>query len=182
MLKPYLTPARRRAIRVPDGGTVYLDFTPPLSDTSIPDSTPILISTHGLTGGSHESYVRNVLSVVTSPKSRGGLGWRAVVINFRGCAGTPLTSSQLYHGGWTDDIRSSVLYLSHMFPDAPLTGIGFSLGANALAKYLGEEGEACPVKAGVVLGNPWDLLRCHWELSSSFMGDIYSRAMASNLR
>jgi predicted alpha/beta-fold hydrolase len=50
----------------------------------------------GLTGGSHESYVRNILAVVTRPKAEGGLGWRAAVVNSRGCANSPVTSRQLY--------------------------------------------------------------------------------------
>jgi predicted alpha/beta-fold hydrolase len=69
-----------------------------------------------------------------------------------------------------------------MFPSAPLTAIGFSLGANILAKYLGEEGDDTTIKAAVVLGNPWDLMKGHVILSSSWMGDVYSRAMATSLR
>lgn len=57
----------------------------------------------GLTGGSHESYIRAVVTQAIKPKSEGGHGMRAVVMNFRGC-GYPsvLTSNQLYHGGYTD--------------------------------------------------------------------------------
>lgn len=31
-----------------------------------------------------------------------------------------------------------MLYIGNMFPDAPIYGIGFSLGAGMLTKYLGE--------------------------------------------
>jgi predicted alpha/beta-fold hydrolase len=56
-----------------------------------------------LTGGSHESYVINILGQVTkaSEGEKGGLGWRGCVVNFRGCGGSPITSQQLYHGGYT---------------------------------------------------------------------------------
>jgi len=47
----------------------------------MPKDTPAVVVCHGLTGGSHESYVRNVLAWVVKPKSEGGLGGRAVVIN-----------------------------------------------------------------------------------------------------
>lgn len=33
-----------------------------------------------------------------------------------------------------------MLYIAHMFPDAPTYGIGFSLGAGMMTKYLGEFG------------------------------------------
>jgi hypothetical protein len=47
----------------------------------MPESTPTIVVCHGLTGGSHESYVRNVLAWVIRPVAEGGLGVRAVVIN-----------------------------------------------------------------------------------------------------
>ncbi len=34
--------------------------------------------------------------------------------------------------------------------------VGFSLGANILAKYLGEEGSRAKVDGAVLLSNPWD--------------------------
>lgn len=55
--------------------------------------------------GSHESYVRAVLCPAITPVKQGGLGYRGIVVNFRGCAGVPLTSAQLYSAGHTDDIR-----------------------------------------------------------------------------
>jgi predicted alpha/beta-fold hydrolase len=53
--------------------------------------------TDGLTGGSHESYVRSILTEATKSGR-----WRGVVLNYRGC-GFPsvLTSAQFYHGGYT---------------------------------------------------------------------------------
>lgn len=44
------------------------------------------------------------------------------------------------------------MYLNHKYPDAPLLGLGFSLGANLLTRYLGEEGERSKLKAGAALG------------------------------
>jgi hypothetical protein len=67
-------------------------------------------------------------------------------------AGTPITSPRLYSGGYTDDLRQSLFYLSTVFPKAPLLGIGFSLGANVLTRYLGEEGENSRLMSGCVLG------------------------------
>lgn len=81
-----------------------------------------------------------------------------------------------------DDLRCALAYVSHLAPHAPLYGVGFSLGANVLAKYLGEEGTATPLKAGIVIGCPWDFYEGHVYLSSSWLRLIYSRAMAKNLR
>ena len=35
--------------------------------------------------GSHESYVRAILAPACAPPEEGGLGYRAVVVNYRGC-------------------------------------------------------------------------------------------------
>ena len=93
-----------------------------------------------------------------------------MVVNFRGCAGVPLTSPQFCKytkresesvqilmmrqpdsAGYTDDIRSAILYISARYPRASLLGIGFSLGANVLTRYVGEEGTKCRLKAACVL-------------------------------
>lgn len=78
----------RTLIRLPDGGTLGLDVCPPTSSEqahNLPADTPIIVVQHGLTGGSHEPYIRSVLAGACAPKSQGGLGFRAVVINFRAC-------------------------------------------------------------------------------------------------
>jgi predicted alpha/beta-fold hydrolase len=47
-----------------DGGTFTLDWSPPFSERPV-DNTPTLVVLHGLTGGSHESYIRSLLAVVS---------------------------------------------------------------------------------------------------------------------
>ncbi|KAH9817908.1 alpha/beta hydrolase [Melampsora americana] len=168
----------RKIIRVPDGGQIEIDFSPPGSFDDPKDSTPVLVLLHGLTGGSHESYVRAMVAPIIEQ-----LGWRVMVTNFRGCAGAKVTSRKLYHAGATDDLRLSLFFLSHLIPsETPLHGIGFSLGANILAKYLGEEKEASVLRTGVVLANPWDLYKGNRYLESSFLQRIYSRVLAFSLR
>jgi predicted alpha/beta-fold hydrolase len=124
-----------------------------------------------LTGdlGSHESYVRAVLAPACAPVDAGGLGYRGVVVNFRGCecimysgvkirdnlhvgAGVPITSPQLDSAGHTDDLRQALFFISKLYPRAPLLGLGFSLGANVMTRYIAEEGEGSRLVAGCALG------------------------------
>jgi uncharacterized protein len=122
----------------------------------------------GVTIGSYESYVRAILSRACALVEEGGLGYRAAVINFRGCAsyvigfssfllnlcigaGVPLTSQLLYSAGHTDDTRQALMYITHRYPKALLLGLGFSLGANVLTRYLGEEGAQSRVSSACVL-------------------------------
>ncbi|TFK53230.1 AB-hydrolase YheT [Heliocybe sulcata] len=146
----------RKLLCVPDGGTLALDITPPFSAQPLEVGEPVVLVTHGLTGGSHESYVRAALTALASPEAP---RFRAVVLNSRGCNGAPVTSPKLYHAGTTDDIRNAVLWICHTFPRSSIFGLGFSLGANALTKYVGEEGPECPISAIVSLANVWDFAR-----------------------
>jgi uncharacterized protein len=66
-------------------------------------------------------------------------------------AGVPVTSPQLYSAGHTDDLRQALIYITKRYPRAPLLGIGFSLGANVLTRYIAEEGENSRLVAGCAL-------------------------------
>jgi uncharacterized protein len=92
------------------------------------DDRPMLVALHGLSGGSYEVYLRHVLAPLIG---RDG-GWEACVVNSRGCAQHKITSCVLYNARATWDIRQTVKWLRKKFPNRPLFGIGFSLGANIL--------------------------------------------------
>lgn len=90
------------------------------------DEKPMLVTLHGLSGGSHEVYLRHVLEPLFKD------GWEACVVNGRGCAQSRITSHMIFNARATSDIRQVVRWLREMFPRRPLFGIGFSLGANIL--------------------------------------------------
>jgi len=74
-------------------------------------------------------------------------------------------------------------FLSANFPKAPLLGIGFSLGANVLTRYLAEEGENSRLNSGCVLGCPWDLKKNNEVLVASVIGNsVYAKGMGGNLQ
>ncbi|KAF8341528.1 Alpha/Beta hydrolase protein [Cantharellus anzutake] len=173
----------RTLLRTPDGGTLGLDMTPTTEQNpDLPDDTPIVVVQHGLTGGSYESYVRSILAHSCAPKSQGGLGYRGIVINFRGCANVPVTSWQFYSAGHTEDLRCGLLFISHKFPKAPLIGLGFSLGANVMTRYLGEEKEWSRLQAGIVLACPWDVVKNSIRLETEFIPKtLYAPALGGNL-
>lgn len=160
---------RRHTLALKDGGCISLDVCNPGKST-------VAVMCHGLTGGSHESYVRSVVAQISDDTT-------SIVVNFRGCANTKIESPMLYSGGHTNDLRCAMLYIKNNYPSAEFIGMGFSLGANVMAKFVGEEGERCPFKAAVVIGNPWDLLKGSQELESTYLGHyLYNREMAKNLR
>lgn len=99
-----------------------------LSTLPSDDTKPMLVLLHGLSGGSHEVYLRHVLAPLVADGS-----WEACVVNSRGCSQTKISSGVLYNARATWDTRQSVKWLREAFPNRPLFGIGFSLGANILA-------------------------------------------------
>lgn len=156
-----------------------------------PADKPLLVILHGLSGGSHESYVRCTIDEISKSKyGNEGKGFDCVVLNSRGCAGTPITTPQLFCAVWTDDIRRFIKLLrSEEDPNnrRRIYLAGFSLGASILANYLGQEGaNTCKpetrVDGAVIVANPWDLLHSNQFLCDSFLGKyIYSPAMANGL-
>ncbi|GJJ09411.1 hypothetical protein Clacol_003633 [Clathrus columnatus] len=179
----------RRYLSLLDGGTLGLDFTGPHQQDEIRKDTPIVVVMHGLTGGSYEPYVRTILSITCASVENGGFGYRGVVVNFRGCkmfayqvgtnagitsvigADVPATSPQLYSAGHTDDLRTALLYLSLCYPNAKLIGLAFSLGANVMTRYLGEEGQNSKLASGCVLA-----------CGSYFNRNVYSKTMGQSFR
>ncbi|KIJ23614.1 hypothetical protein M422DRAFT_39537, partial [Sphaerobolus stellatus SS14] len=173
----------RTLLQLSDGGTLGLDFTGPGPQETMNPETTILVVMHGLTGGSYESYVRSILSFACASKEHGGLGYRGVVVNFRGCAGVEITSPQFYSAGHTDDLRTAMVYISSKFPKARKIGMGFSLGASVVTRYMGEEGENCKFASGCALACPWDILKNSDHLQNSWLHrTIYSKAMGKNLK
>ncbi|KAF8891543.1 AB-hydrolase YheT [Mucidula mucida] len=155
-----------------DGGTLGLDFTPPDHQARLKDETPIVVVLTGLMGGCFEYYVRSVLSVACAPVEDGGLGYRGVVVNSRGCGGVPITSQRWYSGGCTEGLQQALMYLSHRYPDAPLLGLGFSSGANVLVRYLGEAQDQSQIRAACVLGCPWNISENYISVKNTILGRL----------
>lgn len=143
-------------------------------------STPTVVLVHGLAGGSREHYIKSFVWRLSAQ-----LGYRCVVFNARGCGGSAIISPQLYCGAYTDDLRQVVSNLSARLPLAPLLAVGFSLGANILTKFVGEEGlagRAAPFAAVVAIANPFDFLHGARHLDSNWIQQrIYSANLAQSL-
>lgn len=141
--------ARKHLINPNDGGHFALDFVvdkfdgPASEDLPVrtkhmtaveasglgsDDTKPMLVALHGLSGGSHEIYLRAVLAPLITKES----GFAGCVVNARGCAMSKITTQQLFNARFTEDIREATKYLKKIYPNRPLYVVGFSLGANIL--------------------------------------------------
>ncbi len=162
---------RRERIDLPDGDFVDVDFAPPANRDA-----PLVLLLHGLEGSAKRGYALNTYRELASR------GLSAVGLNFRSCSGEPNRAARFYHSGDTDDIRFVLNLLAERMPRTKLGAIGFSLGGNALLKYLGEEGERAVVSAVVAVSVPFDLGAGARLLDETRMGRFYTRTFLKTLQ
>ena len=180
----------------PDSGIIACHFYPYSRVSSdVPSSTPVMILFHGLTGSSKEPYIQTL--VKQSKEETENLRttrykFRAVVIHGRGCANAPVVSPQLHAPSFTNDVRFCIDRLRRdLYPDSKFLLVGFSLGANVMINYVGEEGmklrqwqegELGRVVGAISLGNPFDIYICSHSLESTwFRRMVYARKIAMKL-
>lgn len=146
---------RREYVFFEDGGCAALDWHADAQRVLAAPSCPIVIIAHGLTGGSHEAYVRHFVLAVARQT-----GWRSVVFNFRGSGDSQLLTPRGYCAGNTDDIEAVIRHVRRTNEAAAaLYAVGFSLGANILTNYLGRASADTPLSGAVCMANPFSLLR-----------------------
>ena len=161
-------PLRRERFELSDGDFVDLDWLEG-------GQGPIVIVLHGLDGSSDSPYARGVL------KSVQDLGWRGLILNFRGCSGEPNRLMRAYHSGDTGDIAEVATALRNHEPDTPLLGVGYSLGGNVLLKWLGETGNENPLSGAVAVSVPFNLDTCADCLTQG-LSRVYERRFVRGLK
>ncbi len=104
------------------------------------------------------------------------IGWRGVVVHWRGCSGEPNLLARAYHSGDSAEVD---WIMRKLRPDFVA---GVSLGGNALLKWLGEQGsQAGFVKAAASISAPQDLQAGAIALSRGF-NRIYCWSFLSTLK
>ncbi len=158
-------PSCRARLELPDGDVTDLDWVGA-------QAGPIVIVLPGLQGGLTSPYVRGLLHALAAQ------GRRAVLLNHRGCGGTPNRLARSYHSGWTADLDVLVARLRPL--GVPLAAIGVSIGGNILLKWLGESGTSALVAACAV-SVPCDLAGSARELDRGF-AQAYQWHLVRSLR
>ena len=168
---------KREEVELEDG-FIYVDwYITPQSEELEKENSPIIIALHGITGHAQENYMRDLC------KQAALYSFRIVCINARGAGGTKLASAKGFHAGKSDDFRSVVEYVNSKFPQSILFGVGFSLGANVLGKYLGEWGMDCLMQGAVLFSNPCDLHVSSEKMTSTWLHrNLLNARITDNLK
>ncbi|CAI2373532.1 unnamed protein product [Moneuplotes crassus] len=158
----------KEVFKYSDGGQTYLDWKFPENKTK-----GICMILPGLTGNCNDIYV------ISAAKEALKNGYIAVVCNHRGVPGLKISSPKLYCAASSWDLREIVDYIHSKYPDEKLYCIGFSLGANIIGKYLGEEKSESKITSAVCINSPLQMFKI--DLDSVYFG-FFTRILCNNVK
>ncbi|SDJ28684.1 hydrolase [Billgrantia gudaonensis] len=177
-LLPRLLPRQRLAydwemLELPDGDFVELVWARPAPRDA---QAPILLLFHGLEGSIASPYARWLLGTAAQ------LGWRAVLMHFRGCGRRANRLPRAYHSGDTADAYWLIGQLAHRYPHALKVAAGVSLGGNMLLKLVAEQGgDGLDLAGAIVISAPLDLAASADALHRGF-ARLYERHLLHSLK
>lgn len=134
-----LSNLRYERLTLPDDDFIDLVWL----DEGLSADAPLVVLLHGLGGGMSSVYLQAQMLRYQQ------LGWRAVLMYFRGASEEPNRKLRFYHSGDTADLNYFLKHLVEQEPHTTKFAVGFSLGGNVLLKWLGEN-VAQPILAATV--------------------------------
>jgi len=138
-------------------------------------SDKVVLILHGLEGSIHSHYANSVVYQLEQA------GYRPVFMHFRGCSGRINRLARAYHSGDTGDMSFVVDYIHQKTGNYPYAAIAYSLGANALLKWLGETGDSNPLQKAVAVSAPFRLHDAAKRLEKG-VSKIYREHLLKSLR
>lgn len=173
-------PERRKpdgAICCPEvipSGEISLDWH---TKSRITSTTATFLIVPGLTGESSSYYVQNVVSQIMKEWP----GARVAAYNPRGRGGNALENPFLYSAGFTEDLRYVIDHISSFNQVAytPIYVIAFSLGANAVCKMLGEDGDSSKIDGACLCSPPIDLVSMSNHLQNNVTGILFDKILVA---
>ncbi len=145
-----------------------------LNLTWVGDKGPIVIILHGLEGSADSQYVKGMFRKLQA------LGWRGVLVHYRSCSHASDQLSPGCHAGYTADLNYLYQQLTERYPATPIAVVGYSLGANVMLKWLGEQGRVADLFAAVAVSVPFRLSRVADTIQASAW--LYQRMFMYYLR
>ncbi|WP_058374387.1 hydrolase [Pseudoalteromonas translucida] len=154
----------------PDGDFIELAWSLPHNETA-----PLAVVLHGLEGNINSFYAKGMMKALKKQ------GFAVVLMHFRNCSTEVNRLPRAYHSGDTADLSFFINHLKQLYPNRPLVAVGFSLGGNVLAKYLGEQQQQCPLSAAALVSAPYDLSASSDVIRKS-LGKIYQKYLLDRMK
>ncbi|NGP75300.1 alpha/beta fold hydrolase [Balneolaceae bacterium YR4-1] len=160
---------KRVEITTPDDDFLEIDVIDQENDN------PVIALFHGLEGSTERYYMTELAADLKE------VGFSVAALNFRSCGSRLNRQPRFYHSGETKDYATFFKWIQKTFPGKKIGAAGFSLGANALLKSLGEEMDRHPADAAVAVSVPYDLRLGSINLSQGF-NRVYDYRFLRTLR
>lgn len=155
-------------INLPDNVICKLDHIRPINKKG----KGVIVVFHGLGGSSESSYCKVIANELQD----------YIVVIFNRRAHVEESASKRIPTYYDkDDFDYIMQYIKDMAGDLPIYGVGFSLGANLMVRYIGDTSDNCIFTKALACGNFWDygpaiasLKSKYWHnMLSDFANDIY---------
>jgi len=130
---------------------------------------------HGLEGSADRYYIIKLMRTLDD------MNYSVVAVNFRSCGSRMNRQRRFYHSGETEDFHTVFSWIKRRFPDSPPAAVGFSLGGNALLKYLGEQGKNSLLHSAVAVSVPYDLKAGSEKIGAGF-NQLYEYIFLKSLK
>lgn len=162
---------RCERLELPDGDFVDLIWV----EGGLSVDAPLVVLLHGLCGTSDSQYIKSQMKCCHQ------IGWRSVVMQFRGAGAEPNRKMRAYHSGDTADFDYFMHILAEREPHTKKMGAGFSLGGNVLLKWLGENSTQTILSSAVAVSVPFQLNLVADRMNYGF-SRLYRNHLLHNLR
>ena len=116
-----------------------------------PAERPLVVLVHGISGCEGSCYMRLAAAFFLAR------GYPVLRLNQRGAGPSRAYCKREYHAGSSSDLGALFDNLDPALTRHGIQAIGFSLGGNALLKFLGTVGAHSPVKRAATVSAPIDL-------------------------
>jgi hypothetical protein len=139
---------------------------------------PLAILTHGLESSSRAHYILGMARQLRSQ------GINVVAWNMRSCGGELNQTPIFYHGASTEDLDEVINWSREQIKPSAIYLIGFSLGGNLTAFYLGERGTqlASDIRGGALVSTPVHLESTVLKMQKPGMAKLYTESFLSTMR
>jgi predicted alpha/beta-fold hydrolase len=178
-LRPSLAAFRTERLRLAMADGMGDVLVASLSRPTAAAARPLIVLIHGLAGSEDSVYMR------ASARFWLRRGHAVLRLNLRGAGASRPTCRDQYHAGRTEDLRRALAVLDPALTANGAILVGFSLGANMLLKYLGEEGGQAPCLAAIAVSAPIDLAATstafHRPRNRLYLHYLLSRMKAESL-
>jgi uncharacterized protein len=162
----------RTSLKLPDGGTVSVDWTKPQVGVDGKKRRVCCIFP-GLSGGSAGGYIKSLVKTLLNE------GFEVAVLHNRGVGNTPYTSPKFADLSRNEEIVRCLDFVRQEAGEgADLVGVGLSMGGNVMMRIAGELKNDFHLKAMVSVNNPFDI----WLGINLMRGKVYEKYLAKELK